>query len=83
MSKSLADLRAEIDAIDAELLQLLSQRAACALQTAVVKAGAVYDPSREKEIITTLLQRNKSDLSDDAVERIFQRIIAECRALQG
>lgn len=82
MGKSLADLRAEIDEIDAKLLLLLAKRASCALQTAALKAGTVYDPVREQEVLTALLQRNESDLPDEAVQRIFQTIIAECRALQ-
>jgi chorismate mutase len=88
MKSELKKLRAEIDAIDSQLLKLLEERAACAAQTRLYKAKSelktdgIYDPEREQRVIDSLLRQEHDVLSDPAVTHIFQTIIGECRALQ-
>jgi chorismate mutase / prephenate dehydratase len=85
-SPELAELRARIDAIDAALLQLMNERAACAEQVALVKrqAGSAhfYRPEREAQVLRTVRERNPGPLPAGAVVRIFREIMAECLALE-
>lgn len=77
--------RARIDAIDRRLLELLNERVACVLRLSPLKRQAglpVFSPRREQAVIEKLKKLNKGQLSDEAVERIFELIMAEMRALQ-
>lgn len=79
------DCRAEIDAIDTELLKLLNRRAALALQIGILKHGRgleICDPQREREVIERACQANQGPLASAAVERIFRRIVREARAAE-
>ena len=42
----------------------------------------VYDPTREKKVFEAVLAENEGPLSDEAVRRIFECIIAEHRLLE-
>lgn len=77
--------RGKIDAIDKQLLELLSQRANCAIEVGKIKSERnmqVLDPERERQIIQAILRENKGPLSDDALRRIFERVIDECRRIE-
>ena len=77
--------RAEIDAIDDELLRLLNKRAAIALRVGEVKQRndtSLCDPRREFEVLTRLSQSNAGPLDEQGVTSIFQRIIDECLHVQ-
>ena len=77
--------RRRIDALDLELLALLSKRARVALQIAEAKARAglpVVDPDRERQVVARLQARNPGPLSDAALARVYAAIMAEMRALQ-
>ena len=77
--------RAEIDRVDAELSKLLNERAGYAIAIGKVKklCGAkVFDPAREQEIIKRLTEMNTGPLSDEALIRIFERIIDESRRVE-
>ena len=55
--KTLNDWRRQIDALDAELLRLLNQRAAVACEIALIKVASVlpaYDGNRERQVLTQL-----------------------------
>jgi chorismate mutase len=43
----------------------------------------VFDPERERQIIRNILSENKGPLDDDALRRIFERIIDECRRIEN
>lgn len=78
-------LRARIDAIDRELVTLLGERATCALRIGLLKeqaAMAVYQPSREAEVLRNVRAANRGPLDDDAIVRLFERIIDEARRLE-
>lgn len=82
---SIEDLRAKIDQLDAQILDLLNERAALAQQIGREKAGQNSDffaPAREKEILEGLLSRNKGPLPPDGVRAIYREIISACRALE-
>jgi chorismate mutase len=77
--------RAEIDAIDSELLWLLNSRAEIVLRVGAMKTifdMPLGDSEREREILTRLVGENRGPLSKEAIVNIFQRIIDESRNLQ-
>ncbi len=77
--------RAEIDAIDGEILRLLNRRAGIALRVGAAKSSvdtSLCDPKRESEVLERLTAENPGPLDAQAVENIFQRIIDESLNLQ-
>ena len=72
--------RAEIDAIDSELLRLLNQRAEIALRVGAAKTSvdtSLCDPNREREVLARLSGENPGPFDDKSIENIFQRVIDE------
>ncbi|GIX26724.1 MAG: chorismate mutase [Burkholderiales bacterium] len=82
MSEPIDELRSRIDALDAELLKLLNQRAELARQIGGLKNGNVYRPEREAQVLKRLKRLNGGPLPAEAVERLFVEIISACRALE-
>ena len=83
--KTIEDWRSRIDAIDKQFLDLLSERVRCVLAVGKIKGArnmSVFDPSREQQIIESVLRNNKGPLNDDALRRIFERVIEECRRIE-
>ena len=82
---TIEEWRAKIDALDRRLVELLSERAQCALAVGKIKNSQnieVFDPERERQIILNILRENKGPLDDDALRRIFERVIDECRRIE-
>lgn len=78
-------LRARIDAIDAQLVDLLNQRAGCALGIGRLKEAAaepIYQPERERLVLAHVTECNRGPLDDAAIRRLFERIIDEARRLE-
>lgn len=79
-------IRREIDALDAELLDLLNRRGRTALEVAAVKgreaAPRYYRPEREAVLLRRLAAANPGPLPDDEVTRLFGEIVSTCRALE-
>jgi chorismate mutase len=81
----LDDLRRQIDSLDERLVELLNARAACALEIGHEKKLAgleVYQPSREAEVLGHVQRINMGPLDDEAMKRLFERIIDEARRLE-
>jgi chorismate mutase len=81
----LDDLRRQIDSLDERLVELLNARAACALEIGHEKKLAgldVYQPSREAEVLGHVQRLNMGPLDDEAMKRLFERIIDEARRLE-
>jgi len=81
----ITDWRKRIDEIDKKLLELLNQRARCAVEIGKIKSKNnmnVYDPEREESIIAHIRDLNKGPLSDDAVQRLFECLIKESRQIE-
>ncbi len=79
------DYRKEINRLDSELLRIFNERAALALKIGGVKKELgipVYDPEREKRIFETISNANPGPLENDAVIRLFERVIDESRRLE-
>jgi chorismate mutase len=78
-------LRSQIDVLDEAILALLNERSRCANEIGRVKktrALSVYDPAREKEVISKVVNSNEGPLPDGAARRLFERIIDETRSLE-
>ena len=81
----LRDWRDKIDAIDAQLVALLSQRARYAVdagRSKQVHQRAVCDPERELTVLRNVERLNHGPLPQPALRRLFEQIMAEMRALQ-
>ncbi len=82
---TLLALRAQIDAVDRELLGLLNRRAALALQVGELKklsGGVVFRPEREAQVIDGLKTTNKGPLNSASVAPIWREIMSACRSLE-
>lgn len=83
--EDLAPWRECIDALDRVIICLLNERVVCANVIGQIKKRSeapVYDPAREKIVIENVKQNNQGPLSDEAVRRLFERIIDETRAVE-
>jgi chorismate mutase / prephenate dehydratase len=83
----LAGVRRQIDSIDEQLQQLLSDRARLAQQVGISKHAAghtvdFYRPEREAEVLRMALARNKGPLRDEEILRLFREIMSACLAQQ-
>jgi chorismate mutase len=85
LTNPLEELRKKIDALDEALVRLLNARAACALEIGRYKKEiglAIYQPSREAEVLGHVQDLNPGPLDDGAIRRLFERIIDEARRLE-
>ena len=85
MKADLDDLRKRIDLLDESLVRLLNSRAACALEIGRLKREmgiAIYQPEREAEVLGNVQRVNNGPLDQDAIKRLFERIIDEARHLE-
>ncbi|HKY33290.1 MAG TPA: chorismate mutase [Candidatus Polarisedimenticolia bacterium] len=74
--------RRRIDEVDRAIVELLNERSRCALAIGAVKrlmGRAVYDPDREETIVRQAVEANAGPMGDDAVRRLFERILDESR----
>ena len=85
MNGDLDDLRKRIDLLDESLVRLLNARAACALEIGRVKRDMgvpIYQPERESEVLRNVQAANTGPLDQEAIKRLFERIIDEARHLE-
>lgn len=81
----LAELRKGIDAVDAQIVALINQRAGLAQKVGEVKKlvdAPVYRPEREAQIMEKLRALNGGPLPHASVEAIYREIISACRELE-
>ena len=74
-----------IDALDRAIIRLMNERVTCANVIGSIKKRSdvpVYDPKREKLVLKNVQKHNTGPLSDEAVRRLFERIIDETRAVE-
>ena len=87
-TEKLLSIRDCIDAIDNEILELLSKRAKCAEEVGEVKRAAgetdlwFYRPEREAQILRRVSEYNKGPLANERVTAIFREVISSCLALE-
>jgi chorismate mutase/prephenate dehydratase len=81
--QKLQEIRKQIDKVDSQLLELLNERARLALQVGIAKGGEnIHRPEREAEVFRQLAETNNGPLANEAVQQIFEQIIAVCRTIQ-
>jgi chorismate mutase / prephenate dehydratase len=86
MAKTLQELRVGIDALDKELLALLSRRAALANEVGEIKrieGSPVYRPEREAQVIHGLQSANPGPLKNESIAAVWREIMSACRALEA
>ena len=83
MPGDLKQLRARIDALDLEILALVSERASAAHAIGKLKDdGTVYRPEREAQVLRRLAEANPGPLPDKVIIHLFTEVISACRALE-
>jgi len=85
MTMIVEHLREQIDAIDAQLLDLLNRRAEVALEVGRHKRESgldLRDVRREAQILSRARDLNAGPLDPAAVERLFRAILDESRRAQ-
>jgi peptidoglycan lytic transglycosylase G len=78
-------LREEIDSIDKNLVSLISKRTLQSVMIGRVKRSLgmeTYNPEREKQISQRIVKYIEEPLRDEALLRIYERILDESRAIQ-
>ena len=84
---SLDEVRNKIDALDAQIQKLISDRArlACDVRESKGKldnAVDYYRPEREAQVLRAVRERNQGPISDDEMLRLFREIMSVCLAQQ-
>ncbi len=85
LTAELAPLRSEIDALDAQLIQLLNERARCALRVGEVKrkyGAVVFRPERELQVVHKVQDANPGPLKSESLATIWREVMSACRALE-
>tara|TARA_B100001123_G_scaffold244838_2_gene273767 strand:+ start:16228 stop:16560 length:333 start_codon:yes stop_codon:yes gene_type:complete len=81
----LKESRDLIDRYDVEIVKLLNLRSQAALRLGRLKEKEgldTYQPNREKVVLEQVRNANSGPLDDQAVTRLFERIIDENRSLE-
>lgn len=82
-AQGLSALRAHINNIDAQLLNLINERATLAQKIGHLKGGGVkYRPEREAEVLTLVQKKNQGPLTNKTVAVLFREIMSACLALE-
>jgi chorismate mutase len=79
------EIRKRIDLLDDVLLRIFNERARLALEIGHAKKGLnlpVFDPAREKRIFKRMQEDNPGPLDDEAIVRMFERVVDESRRLE-
>ena len=85
--EKLGQLRIQIDSLDQQILDLISERARCAQEVARVKTEAdpsavFYRPEREAQVLRKIMKKNDGPLNDEEMARLFREIMSACLALE-
>jgi chorismate mutase-like protein len=77
--------RRKIDELDRKLVTLLNERSQCAVEVGKLKRQThdpLYQPERERQILENVARANPGPLSEQAIRRLFERILDEARAVE-
>ncbi|MFT7287181.1 MAG: chorismate mutase/prephenate dehydratase, partial [Halieaceae bacterium] len=95
--RDLAQVRTDIDAIDAQIQALIGERAGCAQRVAAIKLDEIqaarargesdqevvyYRPEREAQVLRRIIERDQGPLDGPAVAHVFREIMSACLALE-
>ena len=83
MADDITRHRADIDALDEQIVALLNERAKHAAAIGKLKGNdGAYRPEREAEVLRRVAAANGGPLANAALGRLFTEIISACRALE-
>lgn len=85
LRQRIEDGRRAIDELDDRLLDLLNRRARRAQEIGRIKGELgerVYQPDREEAILRRIRGANGGPLDDEALKRLFERILDEARRVE-
>ena len=83
--RAIAEFRNQIDEVDRRLVTLLNERARIVEQLGRIKEQfqmPIYEPKREDQVFENIVESNNGPLPEEALKRLFERIIDEMRTLQ-
>ena len=81
----LEEYRVLVDDVDRRIVALLNERTRVVENIGRVKRGSglpIYEPRREDQVMANITGNNSGPLTEQAVRRIFERIIDEMRHIQ-
>lgn len=84
-TKTLDELRAEIDAVDLRILELLNRRAGFVIEVGRIKARdrkEFYVPERERAVMKRLTEANKGPFPNQALKSVFREIMSASLSLE-
>jgi 3-deoxy-7-phosphoheptulonate synthase / chorismate mutase len=79
------ELRAEVDTINLQILELLNRRAKLASEIGKIQeemGTTFYDPEREAFMLTMLERNNKGPFSNETIKALFREIFRASMALE-
>ena len=83
---TLSELRAKIDALDEQIVRLLHERAAVAVDVGALKKETgqpIFDAQREKQVFAKVTDPRLGDvLPPENIETIYKAIIASAHAVE-
>lgn len=82
---AIEEARKKIDDVDARITELLNERARAVEIIGREKQRLemkVYEPGREEKVLENVRAHNCGPLSNDALKRIYERVMDEMRTLQ-
>jgi len=82
---TLDELRAEINRLDGELVELLNRRAQVVVEIGKIKAvdgTPIYAPDREHAVLEQIHKANRGPLSDKALSAIWRELMSASFALE-
>ena len=82
MTDPLRQIRDQIDAYDAKLVEILNARARLAQSIGHLKQGSAYRPEREAQVLERVRALNTGPLPSEALTRLYVEIMSACRALE-
>lgn len=85
-AERIVEIRADIDDIDSQLVELLNRRAEKSLEIRHLKPlvhWGLYDPQREEEIFANLAKHNRGPLFADNLREIYSAILHVMKELRG
>jgi len=81
----LEEYRKSIDAVDAQLVKLLDERAEIVVEVGKLKRetqAKIYAPSRETEVFRRAVERSRGPLPPNGLRAIFREIMSACISLE-
>jgi chorismate mutase/prephenate dehydratase len=84
-AQPLDSLRAQVDRLDEQIVQLLNERARVVVQIGQIKqrsGSPIYAPDREKAVLERLHDLNRGPLPDRALDAVYRELMSGSFALE-